>query len=81
MSVLIDLQVERALGMIRLLHGYRIVGRLPCLWIHLGEELFPEMRKPDHSVRIDDHVMRLDFPPRQIVFRDDDFGRPTFGAR
>ena len=80
-SVLIDLQVERALGMIRLLHGDRIVGRLPSLRIHLGEELLPEMRKPDHAVRIDDHVVRLDFPSGQIVFGDDHFGRPTFGAR
>ena len=80
-AVLVDFEVEGALRMIRLLHRDRIVRRLPRLRIHLGEELFAEMREPDHAVGIDDDVMGLDLPPRQIVFRDDDLGGAALGAR
>src|SRR5580700_2060114 len=39
------------------------------------------MRVPDHSVRIDDDIVRLDFFAGKIVFGDDDLGRPSARAR
>ena len=54
------------IGIVRDLAGYRI---------ELGQELLAEMREPDAAVAIDDHVVRLDLLPRQIVFGDDDARR------
>ena len=75
MAVLVDLEVERALRVIGLLHRDRIVGDLAGLRIELRQELLAEMRVPDHAVGIDDHVVRLDLLARKIVFGDDDAGR------
>src|SRR5260370_21049924 len=38
------------------------------------------MRVPDHSVRIDDDIVRLDFFAGKIVFGDDDLGCPSARA-
>ena len=80
-AVGIDLEVERALGMIGLQHRDRIVRHLAGLGIELGEELLAEVRVPDAAVGIDDDVVRLDLLPRQIVFGDDDARGAAAGAR
>ncbi len=80
-AVLVDLEIKRALRMLRLLHRDRIVRRLAGLRIHPGNELLAEMREPDHPVGINHYVMRLDLAPGQIVFRDHHPGRAAGRAR
>src|SRR5262249_37827234 len=71
-AVGVDLEIEGPFGMIGLLHGNREIRYFPGLRVELGQELFAEMRVPDHAVEIDDDVVWLDFLPRKAVFRDDD---------
>src|SRR5262249_49247450 len=71
-AVRVDLEIEGPFGMIGLLRGNREIRYFPGLRVELGQELFAEMRVPDHAVEIDDDVVWLDFLPRKIVFRDDD---------
>ena len=74
----VELEVERALRMVRLLHRNGKVGHLAGARVELREELLAEMRVPDHAVRIDDHVVRLDFLPGKIVLGHD---RPWWRGR
>jgi hypothetical protein len=61
--------------------GDGVFGVLAGLGIDLAEGLLAEIRVPSDAVLIDDHVMRLDRRARQIVFGDDDAGRPPGRAR
>ena len=54
---------------------------LPVFGIEIAGELRGEIRVPDDAVLIDDHVMRLRFLPRQVVFRIDDVGGAALRAR
>src|SRR3954454_12551468 len=71
-AVLVEPEIERADRITRLQHWDRVFRDLAGLRIHLAEELLAEMRKPDHALFVERDVMRLDLPPRQRVFGDDD---------
>ena len=71
-AILVHFEIERALGMIGLLHRNREIRHLAGLRVELGEELLAEVRIPDHAVGIDDHVVGLNLLSGQIIFGDDD---------
>src|SRR5215216_4144548 len=69
---LVGLEIQRADRITRLEHGQGVFPDLAGLRVHLAEELLGEVGEPDYALLIDDDVMRLDQPARQVVFRDDD---------
>ena len=69
---LVGLEIQRADRIARLEHRQRVFPDLAGLGVHLAEELFGEVGEPDHALIVDDDVMRLDQPARQVVFRDND---------
>ena len=73
-AVGIELEVERAFGLIRRAARQCIVRHLAGLGIELADELVAEIGIPGMAVGIDDHVMRQRFLARQIVFGDDHMG-------
>ena len=80
-SILVGLQVERAPREAFFQNGDGILRDLPRFRLHLSQELFAEIRIPNHAVRIDDHVMGFDRLPRKIILRDDDARRFALGPR
>ena len=81
-AVGIELEVERALGMVGLLHRDGD-SRSPCRSAGSSRDrnCSPKCEYQTMPSAIDDDVVRLDFFPRQIVFGDDDLGGAAGRAR
>src|SRR5579885_703353 len=74
-ALLVELEREVADRRLLLELGHRVFGQLERLRVELRDERFAEIRIPDVALRIDEDVVRLGRPPRQVVFRDDGAGR------
>ena len=80
-AVGVEFEIELALRIARPVERQRIFLQLAGLGIEASEIELAEIRIPDHAVGIDQHVVRLDFLPRQIVFGDDRARAAAFDAR
>ena len=69
---LVEAEIERADRIARLQHRDGEFPDLAGLRVHLAEELLGEVREPDHAVAVEDDIVRLNEPARQVVFGDDD---------
>ena len=80
-AVGIELDVERPLRLLLVQRRQRVISNLAGHRVEFANELIAEVGVPGVAVGIDDHVMRQGFFPRQVIFGDDDVGRPALRAR
>ena len=70
-AVTVELEIERALGLLGPHHRDVVVDDLAGLGIEHAHDLRAEVGVPGLAVGIDDDVVRIGVLPRQVVFGDD----------
>ena len=80
-AVTVELEIERALGLLGPHHRDVVVDDLAGLGIEHAHDLRAEVGVPGIAVGIDDDVMRIGVLPRQVVFGDDHAGGAALRPR